>query len=113
MRVSREDKNDVAVLRLEGKLTGGPDSEIVYESVERVVAEGKHRVLLDLEKVPWVDSPGLGKLMAIHALLQSEGEALRLMKVSARIRSILAVTKLSTVFKIFDEEAEALASFRP
>jgi len=113
MKVIREDKDGVAVLRLDGKLTGGADAEPIYESVREAVAEGRPNVLIDLDGIPWIDSPGLGVLMSIHALLRQESGCMKLLNPSARIRSILSVTKLDTVFETFDDEDAAVHSFTP
>ena len=111
MNVSREDRNDVAVLRLDGKLTGGAEAEPVYLAVQAAIADGRRNILFDLERIPWVDSPGLGVLMSIHSMLRQEDGCMKLPNISTRIESILAVTKLNTVFESFDDEDDAIRSF--
>jgi len=113
MKVIREDKDGVAVLRIDGKLTGGAEAEPVYESIRIAVADGRPHILIDLDGIPWIDSPGLGVLMSIHALLRQENGCMKLLNPSARIKSILSVTKLDTVFETFDDEDTAVQSFTP
>ena len=111
MKVNREEKDGVVVLRLDGKLMGGPDAEQIGGAIRESVGEGKKHVLIDLAKVSWVNSTGLGILIANYTTLKREGGMLKLVNVSKRIESILMVTKLNTIFDAYTEEQEALNSF--
>ena len=111
MKVTREEKDGAMILRLDGKLMGGPDAEHIGGAIRESVAEGKKNVLIDLSRVSWVNSTGLGILIANYTTLKREQGMLKLVGVSKRIESILMVTKLNTIFDSYAEEADALQSF--
>jgi anti-sigma B factor antagonist len=112
MSVAVRKSGSVCILDLSGKLMGGPDAEDFRALVKQLVGEGNLRVLVNLAGVPWVNSTGLGVLVAGYTSLRRQSGVLKLCNVSDRIQSILMVTRLSTVFETFGGEAEALASFR-
>ncbi len=111
MKVQREEKDGVVVLRLEGKLMGGPDADVIHAAVKEAISQGKRNVLIDLADVSWVNSTGLGILITNYTTLKQNEGMLKLVNVSKRIESILMVTKLNTVFESFSSETDALASF--
>lgn len=111
MKVLTERKGDVTVLRLRGTLMGGPDSQVFEEVLSKAMGEGTSRVLVDMSDISWVNSTGLGILIAGHRTVAASGGALKLLHVSKRIESILMVTKLNTLFDNYDDEEKAIASF--
>ena len=111
MKVKRDDRENVVILRLDGKLMGGPDADTIQNAIRDAVNEGKKNVLVDLGNVSWVNSTGLGILIANYTTLKREEGMLKLMNVSKRIESILMVTKLNTIFDSYNSEEEALQSF--
>jgi anti-sigma B factor antagonist len=111
MKITEEMKGDVVVLRMSGKIMGGPDSEIYQKQVKDLVGQGKKNIVVDMSQVSWVNSTGLGILIAGYSTVKNAGGALKLVGVNKRIDQILMVTKLHTIFETFDEEARALASF--
>jgi anti-sigma B factor antagonist len=113
MKVLTERKGDVTVLRLRGTLMGGPDSQVFEDALSTVLEAGPGRVLVDMSDISWVNSTGLGILIAGHRKVSGGGGELKLLHVSKRIESILMVTKLNTLFDSYDDEAKAIASFPP
>jgi anti-sigma B factor antagonist len=111
MKISQESRGEVAILRLNGKLMGGPDADAFQTLVKNLVAEGRTKILVDLSDVSWVNSTGLGILISGYTTLKNAGGTLKLMGVNKRINQIFMVTKLHTIFEAFDEEATALQSF--
>jgi anti-sigma B factor antagonist len=111
MKIKQEAKGNVYVLRLSGQLMGGPDADAVRDTVKSALNEGYTNILVDLKDVSWVNSTGLGILISSHITVSNNGGTLKLMRVSRRIDSIFMVTRLNTVFQIFDEEDEAIQSF--
>jgi anti-sigma B factor antagonist len=101
----------VAIIDLSGKLMGGPDADVFKDTVKQLIQEGYKKVLVNLAHVPWVNSTGLGILIAGYTTLKREGGALKLTHVTDRIESILMITKLGTIFESFSDEEEALKSF--
>ncbi len=112
MKIKQEAIGDVYVLRLSGQLMGGPDADAVRETILSALNQGYKSLLVDLKDVSWVNSTGLGILISSHITVANNGGSLKLMRVSRRIDSIFMVTRLNTVFQVFDSEPEALASFR-
>jgi len=112
IKVVRRDREGVSILELSGRLMGGPDSEQVQKGIRDLIAEGRFKVVVDLGQVAWVNSSGLGILIAAFTALREKGGSLKLLNVSKRIEQILAVTKLSTVFESYADEGAVVESFR-
>ena len=101
---------DVTILDLKGReRIRGVMS--LHESIRCLAREGKIQVLLDLAWVKHIDSAGLGELVSSHATLDEKGGALKLMHMTESVHDLMTVTKLLTVFDVYDDEPEALASF--
>jgi anti-sigma B factor antagonist len=101
----------VAIVDLSGKLMGGPDADVFKDTIKQLIQEGYKKVLVNLAHVPWVNSTGLGILIAGYTTLKREGGSLKLTHVTDRIESILMITKLGTIFESFSDEEQALKSF--
>ena len=111
MKIKERRRDGVAILDISGKIMGGPDAEAFNEVLRTLMHEGVHNVLVNLERVKWVNSTGLGILISGYTTLQRAGGELKLLKVTERIENIFIVSKLSTVFQSFDDEDEAVRSF--
>ena len=111
MKIKRDEAGDVVVLRLEGKLMGGPDAESFQALIKELVSSGRKKILVDLGKVSWVNSTGLGILISGYTTLKNNEGSLKLVNVNKRIDQILIVTKLHTIFEAFEDESRAVASF--
>ncbi|HEX7877931.1 MAG TPA: STAS domain-containing protein [Candidatus Eisenbacteria bacterium] len=109
--MTRRDDGDVTILTLSGRLMGGPDTEQFLKQIRDLIDGKRSRVIVDMGDVAWVNSSGLGALIAGWTLLKEKGGSLKLIRVSRRIEQILAVTKLNTVFEIHPDEASARAGF--
>jgi anti-sigma B factor antagonist len=109
--MTRRDDGDVTILTLSGRLMGGPDTEQFLRQVRDVVDQQRKKVIVDMGDVAWVNSSGLGALIAGWTALKEKGGSLKLIGVSRRIEQILSVTKLNTVFDLFADEASARAAF--
>ena len=112
MKIKQSLQGDVMVLQVSGKIMGGPDHEKFQGEVKELIAEGYVDVLLNMSKVSWVNSTGLGILVsAFHTLKKNSGR-LKICEVNDRIDNILNVAQLKLVFETFDKCDEALASFQ-
>ena len=111
MKISRDDKNGVVVLQVAGKLMGGPDADAFQDQIKQILDGGRRKILVDLGDVSWVNSTGLGILIAGHSTVTKSGGELKLCKVSRRVESILMVPRLNMIFESYADEAQALASF--
>lgn len=101
----------VTILDIAGKIAIGESNRQLHDSIKRLVAEGKNQIVVDLAKVSHIDSSGLGELVGGYTTLKAANGALKLVNVNDRVTSLMTITKLYTVFDIFDNEADAVSSF--
>ncbi len=111
VKLKERKRDGVAILELSGKLMGGPDAEAFDSTLKTLLHEGIRNFLVDLDKVKWVNSTGLGILISGYSTVKKNGGDLKLLRVSSRIENIFMVSKLYTVFDSFDDEDEAVRSF--
>ena len=102
---------DVTILDLKGRERIRGVTVALHESIRCLAAEGKTQVLLDLAWVKHIDSKGLGELIASHVTLDNKGGALKLMHMTESVHQLMTITKLLTVFDVYDDEPKALAGF--
>ncbi|MCU1386092.1 MAG: anti-anti-sigma factor [Acidobacteria bacterium] len=112
MTIEERRVRDVVVLSISGDIaTNGDGVTQVADKVRSLLQDGQARLVLDLGRVRYVDSAGLGELVHAFTAVRNRGGAMKLLNVTKRVSELLVVTKLATVFECFDSEAEALASF--
>ena len=102
---------DVTILDLTGEVRIGDSSVALRESVRNLADQGKKKLLLNLAGVKYIDSSGIGELIANYTTVSRQGGQLKLLNLTDRVQNLLVITKLLTVFDSFDNEAEALKSF--
>ncbi|HEX3560689.1 MAG TPA: STAS domain-containing protein [Pyrinomonadaceae bacterium] len=112
LNIRERQAGDVTILDLEGKITIGEGSVSLRSAIRRLIEEGKKKILLNLAGVGYVDSSGIGELVSSYTTIGREGGQLKLLKLTQKIRDLLGITKLLTVFDTYDDEAEALNSFK-
>jgi anti-sigma B factor antagonist len=106
------ERGDVVIVDVSGKVTLGDGGDVVLkDKMQSLVQQGRKKVLLNLAEVSYVDSAGLGEIVQSYATVMKNGGALKLLNVTKRIKDLLSITKLLTVFECFDSEAEAVTSF--
>ena len=99
-------------MKVTGDITLNKGGDVLLkDKVQSLIHQGHKQLLIDLSGVSYVDSAGLGELVQAYATTKNRGGALKLLNVTKRLRDLLVVTKLLTVFEAFDDEAAALASF--
>ena len=108
MKITQREVEGIVVLDLNGKLTGGPDAETFREVFKSLVDQDKKKIAVNLEKVSWINSTGLGILISGYTSVRRAGGDLVVMHASDRIESILYVTKLNLLFKSFENEEDAV-----
>ena len=101
----------VAVVALEGRIVLGEESNALREKVKSLLAAGQKKIVLNMSNVTYIDSSGLGTLVASHSSTRGQGASLKLSNLGAKFQEILQVTKLVTVFEVYPSEAAAIASF--
>src|SRR5437879_3250036 len=103
---------NVSVLDMDGNIRIGDCSVALQEAIRGLLAEGRNQILLNLARVAYIDSLGLGELISIHITLKKNGGQIKLLHLTQRLRELMTITKLLTVFDVYEDEAEALDSFR-
>ena len=111
MTIRQREVGDVVIFDIDGKIVGGVDHDLFQETIQGLLAAGKGKILVNLQNVKWVNSTGLGVLIAGFRTVQMGGGTLKLLHVSERILSLLTITRLSTKFELFQREDEAITSF--
>ena len=103
--------DNVTILDLSGRIALGETSAAVSSKLKELAAEGNRRILINLSDVPSIDSSGLGSLVAGFTSITNSGGQLKLTNLSPRLNDLMTITKLYTVFELFDDEKTAVASF--
>jgi anti-sigma B factor antagonist len=102
----------VVILDLSGRITIGEGTAMLRGAVERLLKAGELKLLVNLEEVDYVDSAGLGELVRAFTTVRAGGGQMKLIRLTHRIRDLLQITKLITVFETFDNETDAVKSLR-
>ena len=112
MQLEQRIAGNVAVIKVTGDITLNKGGDVLLkDKVQSLLQQGHKNLLIDLSEVSYVDSAGLGELVQAYATTKNRGGALKLLNVTKRLKDLLVVTKLLTVFDTFETEATAVASF--
>jgi anti-sigma B factor antagonist len=111
LKVTTRTKDGVLVVDSSGRIVFGEESSLLRETVKQAVTEN-NRIVLNLGEVNYIDSGGLGTLVALRITAQNAGGTIKLTNLTKRVGDVLQVTKLLTVFDVYNSEAEAIESFR-
>jgi anti-sigma B factor antagonist len=110
MKISNRQTADVTILDVSGRVVAG-EAALLRDSIRNLIAGGETHIVLNLAQVPYIDSAGIGELVSALVAVRRQSGCLGLLSLTRRVRDILGIVKLLTVFQVFDNEAEALASF--
>ncbi|MBI3278549.1 MAG: STAS domain-containing protein [Acidobacteria bacterium] len=102
---------DVTVIDAAGRITLGEGSSAFRETLRDLVAKGHKKLLLNLGEVSYIDSSGIGELVSGFTTATNQGAQLKLLGLTKRVKDLLQITKLYTVFEVYDDEAQAVRSF--
>lgn len=111
MTISERTVNGVTVLDIDGPITLGPGADRLGDKVRSLLQQGSKRLIVNLSRVGYVDSAGLGELVQAYTTASRQGGMLKLTGVTKKLNDLLVITKLSTVFESFDTESAAISSF--
>lgn len=111
LSIGERQVRDIVVVDLDGKVTIGETNRQLHETLRKLVAEGKKKIILNLQKVAFIDSSGLGEIVAGYSTLRTHGGSLKLINISDRVTDLMTITKLYTVFDIYESEADGINSF--
>lgn len=111
LKITGKDVNGITVLQLEGKIILGEESNTLRERVRNLLGDNKRSIVMNMGNVTYIDSAGLGTLVAAFHSARNQGAVLKLSNLGQKFQEVLQVTKLLTVFEVFDSEAAAIQSF--
>jgi len=111
MKASIRQMDQVVVLDLAGQMKLGEGASILRDTVKDLLAKGQKRILVNLGEVNYIDSSGVGELVAAFTSARNQGGDLKLLNLTKKIRDLLQITKLYTVFDVFDDESTAITAF--
>jgi anti-sigma B factor antagonist len=111
MTITERKNGNVTVLDVDGKILLGEGDVQLKRKIDELIERQEQKLLLNLANVPYMDSGGLGEIVRSYTTVKRAGGELKLLGVTKRINDLLTITKLVTVFEIFDSEDEAAKSF--
>jgi anti-sigma B factor antagonist len=109
--VTTRQVGDVTIVDVVGRITLGEGASALRETIRGLVAKGQKKILLNLGEVSYIDSSGIGELVSGFTTVTNNGGTLKLLNLTKRVQDLLQITKLYTVFEVFDRESTAVASF--
>jgi anti-sigma B factor antagonist len=113
LNMKERQAGDVTVLDMDGKITIGEGSVALRSAIRRLLEEGKKKVLLNLAGVGYIDSSGIGELVSSYTAIEVKGGGqLKLLNLTQKLQDLLTITKLLTVFDVYESEADALNGFK-
>lgn len=110
MIVEKKNQGDHTILRVEGVVRMGESAQFLAQTLEKLLAEGQGNVLVDLERINYIDSTGIGELVGYFGRFREKGRRLILVKPADRIRKLLEIAKLDAIFPTYSELDEAIAA---
>ena len=111
MKLTTREVSGVSIVDLSGKITLGEGGMALREEVRKLLAAGSKKIVLNLAEVNYIDSSGLGELVSAYTAVKNAGGELKLLNLTSKVRDLLVITKLVTVFDVKDDEAAAVSSF--
>jgi anti-sigma B factor antagonist len=112
LKVATRQVSGITVLDLSGRITLGEPTALLRDTFQELVTRGQKKVLLNLGDVNYIDSSGLGALVSGFTTITNQQGQLKLVNLTKKVQDLLQITKLLTVFDVYNDEASAIASFR-
>jgi anti-sigma B factor antagonist len=112
LTIATRELDGVTILELNGRITLGEGSVQLRDAIRDLIGKGVKKILIDLGNVNYIDSSGLGELVSAYTTAKNQSADLKLLNLTKKVKDVLQVTKLYTVFDIYDDEASAIASFK-
>lgn len=111
LKLNSREVNDTVIVDLSGQVTMGEACAAIRDEIRDEASHGYTKVLLNLAEVTYIDSAGLGELTAAYTTVKNRGGQLKLLNLTKRVHDLMQITKLYTVFDVYDDERKAIASF--
>ena len=112
LTIASREVDGVTVLDLNGRITLGEGSVQLREAIRDLISKGSRTILLNMGDVNYIDSSGLGELVSAYTTAKNQGASVKLLNLTKKVKDVLQLTKLYTVFDVFEDEASAIASFK-
>ncbi len=112
LKLTKRTVDGILAIECSGRIVFGEESGLLRDEVKQAVQNGIKRIVLNLSDVNYIDSGGLGTLVALHTTAHNAGGAIKLANLTKRVGDLMQVTKLLTVFEVYNSEHEALEAFR-
>jgi anti-sigma B factor antagonist len=111
VKISHRQVGDVTVVDAAGRITLGEGASIFRDMIRDLAAKGNKKILINLNEVSYIDSSGIGEMVSSFTTVTNHGGQLKLLGLTKRVKDLLQITKLYTVFEVFDDESSAIRSF--
>jgi|SRR5579863_8894489 len=113
LEIAQREREGILLLDLKGRITMGDEASVFRAAIEKIAAEPGARLLLNMQEIDYVDSTGLGAIVMCATSLRNSNGIAKLVKVNRRNIELLVMTKIDTIFEVFDDETDAVNSFFP
>jgi anti-sigma B factor antagonist len=111
LKITSKEVEGVSLVALSGRIVLGEESNALREKLKSLIAGGKKKIVLNMAEIEYIDSSGLGALVAAHLSAKNGGASIRLCNLGQKFHEVMQLTKLLTIFDVYDTEAAAVASF--
>ncbi len=111
VKMSSRQVGDVTVVDATGRITLGEGASVFRDVIRDLAAKGNKKILVNLADVSYIDSSGIGEMVSSFTTVTNHGGQLKLLSLTKRVKDLLQITKLYTVFEVFEDEAAAVRSF--
>jgi anti-sigma B factor antagonist len=112
MKIGRREEGDVVVIEPKGKITIGEGDVLLREEITRLLGEERKKLVLDLGGISYMDSAGVGELVSVYTSVKNRGGELKLSCLTKKIKDLLQITQLMTIFDTYETTQEAVSSFK-
>ena len=112
LTIASREVDGVTVLDLNGRITLGEGSVQLREAIRDLISKGSKTILLNMGEVNYIDSSGLGELVSAYTTAKNQGASVKLLNLTKKVKDVLQLTKLYTVFDVYEDEASAISSFK-
>jgi len=112
MKIKSNEVDGVTILEVSGEMYGGPENMRLVEVLDELAAQGKKQAVIDMGKVKWIASTGLGILVKARTKFAEAGGTVRLCEINERVLTLLQITKMNSIFEVHPSKDEAVAAFR-